>query len=118
MLALRECVRRHQRLPETMVVDGGPEFESVYFETLLARYGCTEKTRPGARPRFGSVCERLFGTTNTQFVHTLVGNTQILQSTRQVTKAIHPTEPPCWTLDRLPAPLPPSPPHPSHPPHP
>jgi len=101
MLVLRAGVRRHQRLPQTIVVDGGAEFASVYFETLLARYGCTEKTRPGARPRFGSVCERLFGTTNTQFVHTLVGNTQILQSTRQVTKAIHPTEHACWTLDRL-----------------
>ena len=70
MLALRECVRRYERLPEAIVVDGGPEFESVYFETLLARYGCTKKTRPGSRPRFGSVCERLFGTTNTRFVHT------------------------------------------------
>jgi len=66
MLALRECVRRYERLPEAIVVDGGPEFESVYFETLLARYGCTKKTRPGGRPRFGSVCERLFGTTNTR----------------------------------------------------
>jgi len=74
--ALRECGRRFERLPEAIVVDGGPEFESVYFETLLARYGCTKKTRPGGRPRFGSVCERLFGTTNTRFVHTLAGNTQ------------------------------------------
>src|SRR5207247_1926116 len=39
MLVLRGCVRRHQRLPQTVVVDGGAEFESVYFETLLARYG-------------------------------------------------------------------------------
>ena len=61
-----------QRLPEAVVVDGGPEFESIYFETLLARYGCAKKTRPAGRPRFGSVCERLFGTTNTRFVHTLL----------------------------------------------
>jgi hypothetical protein len=50
MLVLRECVRRHQRLPQTVVVDGGAEFAGVYFETLLARYGCTKKTRPGASP--------------------------------------------------------------------
>jgi len=37
------------------------------FETLLARYECAKKTRPPAQPRFGSVCERLFGTTNTQY---------------------------------------------------
>jgi putative transposase len=62
MMALRECVRRHGRLPQILVVDGGREFESVYFETLLARYECIRKTRPSAQPRFGSVCERLFGT--------------------------------------------------------
>jgi transposase InsO family protein len=101
MLVLRECVRRHQRLPETLVVDGGPEFGSVYFETLLARYECTKKSRPGAQPRFGSVCERLFGATNTRFVHTLVGNTQILRRARAVTKAVDPKAHACWTLGRL-----------------
>ena len=49
MMALRVCVRRHQRL-QILVVDGGPEFQSVYFESLVARYGCTKKTRPGAQP--------------------------------------------------------------------
>jgi transposase InsO family protein len=69
MMVLRECVRRHSRLPQIIVVDGGREFQSTYFETLLARYEVTKKTRPPARPRFGSVCERLFGTANTQFLH-------------------------------------------------
>jgi putative transposase len=101
MLVLRECVRRHERLPQMLVVDGGGEFGSVYFETLLARYECTKKTRPAARPRFGSVCERLFGTTNTRFVHTLMGNTQLLRSGRQVTKGIAPKAQARWTLGRL-----------------
>ena len=61
MMILRECVRRHRRLPQIVVLDGGREFDSVYFETLLARYECTKKTRPPAKARFGSVCERLFG---------------------------------------------------------
>ena len=43
MTVLRECVRRHGRLPQIAVVDGGKEFESLYFETLLARYECTKK---------------------------------------------------------------------------
>jgi len=34
MMVLRECVRRYTRLPHTIVVDGGKEFESIYFETL------------------------------------------------------------------------------------
>ena len=101
MMILRECVRRHGRLPQIVVVDGGGEFESVYFETLLARYECTKKTRPGAQPRFGSVCERLFGTTNTQFIYNLLGNTQVMRNVRQVTRAVDPKEHACWTLGRL-----------------
>jgi len=101
MLALRECVRRHQRLPEAVVVDGGPEFASIYFETLLARYTCAKKTRPAGRPRFGSVCERLFGTTNTRFVHTLAGNTQIMRQGHIVTKAVTAKGQARWTLGAL-----------------
>jgi hypothetical protein len=58
MMILRDCVRRHSRLPQVIVLDGGPEFQSTYFETLLARYECTKKMRPPAQARFGSVCER------------------------------------------------------------
>jgi len=101
MMALRECVQRHARLPQIIVVDGGREFESVYFETLLARYECSKKTRPGAKPRFGSVCERLFGTTNTRFIYNLLGNTQITRNVRQVTKSVSPQEQACWTLGQF-----------------
>lgn len=101
MMVLRECVRRHSRLPQVLVVDGGKEFHSTYFETLLALYLITKKTRPPAKPRFGSVCERLFGTANTTFVHNLVGNTQITKQVRQVTKAVNPKTLAAWTLGRL-----------------
>jgi transposase InsO family protein len=101
MLVLRECVKRHQRLPQALVVDGGREFESLYFEALLARYEVTKKTRPAAMPRFGSVCERLFGTTNTMFIHNLQGNTQITRKGRQMTKAVDPKRHACWTLGEL-----------------
>jgi putative transposase len=77
LMTLRECVWRYGRLPQTLIVDGGPDFRSTYFETFLAYYGCTKATRPWAQPRYGSVCERLFGTANTQFVFNLTGNTQI-----------------------------------------
>jgi transposase InsO family protein len=101
MMILRECVRRHGRLPQIVVIDGGPEFQSTYFETLLARYEIIKKTRPPAQSRFGSVCERLFGTTNTQFIHNLRGNTQITRNVRQVTKSIHPQAQAVWTLGAL-----------------
>ena len=98
MMALRECVRRYGRLPQILVVDGGKEFASVYFETLLACYEITKKTRPPAKSRFGLVVERLFGTTNTQFVHNLKGNTQIMKDVRQVTTSNNPKNRAIWTL--------------------
>jgi putative transposase len=52
MMIVRECVRRHTRLPQILVMDGGKEFESIYFETLLARCEVTKKTRPAAKARF------------------------------------------------------------------
>ena len=101
MMALRECVRRFGRIPQILVVDGGREFEGTYFETLLARYECTKKTRPPAEARFGSTCERLFGAANTQFIHNLSGNTQITRNVRQVTKSVDPKGHAIWPLAEL-----------------
>lgn len=82
-------------------MDGGKEFGSVYFEALLACCEITKKTRPPAKSRFGSIIERLFGTTNTQFVHNLTGNTQITRNVRQVTKSNNPKNRAVWTLPVL-----------------
>lgn len=101
MMALRTCVQRFGRFPQAVVVDGGKEFHSLYFDTLLARYHCIKKTRPGGKPRFGSVIERLFGTTNTEFVYNLLGNTQASKQPRQITKAVDPKQQAVWTLADL-----------------
>lgn len=98
---MRECVRRYGRFPSTLVVDGGKEFESVYFETLLAAYACTKKTRPQAQPRFGSVCERIFGTANTMLIYNLQGNTQMTRNPRSMTKSVNPKNLAIWTLGSL-----------------
>jgi transposase InsO family protein len=101
MMILRECVRRHSRLPQVLVMDGGREFESIYFETLLARCEVTKKTRPAAKPRFGSTCERIFGTTNDRFLHNLQGNTQVARGTRQITKSVNPRNHAAWPLKEI-----------------
>jgi len=85
MMAFRECVKRHHRLPQECFVDRGPEFGSVYFETLLTRHFVAKKDRPAGTPRTGSVIERLFGTTTTQLLHQLLGNTQATKQPRQMT---------------------------------
>lgn len=101
MMVSRECVRKFNRLPNIIVVDGGKEFSSVYFDTLLASNNVGKKVRPASKARFGSVCERLFGTTNKMFIHNLTGNTQIMKNVRQVTKQFDPKNNAIWTFESL-----------------
>ncbi len=101
MAVLVESVRRHQRLPQQIVVDNGHEFHSTYFETLLAYYHVTKLSRPVAEPRTGSLVERLFRTSETEFVHNLRGNTQIMKRARQVTQEVNPKNQAIWTLECL-----------------
>ncbi|KAF6700425.1 MULTISPECIES: TnsA endonuclease N-terminal domain-containing protein [Bacillus] len=101
MMVMRDCVRRHSRVPQIVVVDNGKEFSSVYFETLLAYFEITKKSRPPAKSRFGSVIERMFGTTNTMFIYNLKGNTLIMKDVRQVTKSVNPKTHAVWTIKDL-----------------
>ena len=105
MMVIRDCVRRTGRLPQIIVVDGGGDFHGDYFVTLAAAFEITIKTRPGAEPRFGSVCERLFNTANAQLVHNHIGNTQITRMVRQVTRANNPKNVAVWSLGAFYSPL-------------
>jgi transposase InsO family protein len=98
MMLVREIVRRTGYFPQIIVVDGGADFRSTYFDTLLARNNCMKKTRPAGEPRAGTVIERLFDTTNDQFFHNLMGNTQIMKEVRQVTKSVNPRGHAVWNL--------------------
>lgn len=98
MMVLRRCVERHGRLPSTLVIDNAKEFHSFSFERFAAQYEITLKYRPWAHPRYGNVCERIFGTTNLSFIHNLVGNTQMMTRVRQVTKSVNPKNNAVWSL--------------------
>ena len=101
MMIFRACVQRYQRLPQELVVDRGADFGSVYFETLLARYSITKKERPPEQPHFGSLVERLFGTTTTELLNQLRGNTQASKIPRQMTREVDPKRLAVWTLERF-----------------
>jgi putative transposase len=101
MMAFRLCVQRYGRLPQELVVDRGPEFGSVYFESLLSRCFVTKLERPGQQPHFGSVVERLFGTTTTELLNQLRGNTQASKTARQMTREVDPRRLAVWTLERF-----------------
>jgi len=72
-MGIRDCVRRHGRLPEIIVVDGGSEFQSVHFTTMLATLGVTRVDRPPEDPRFGKEVERLFGSFKERFFRGIPG---------------------------------------------
>ncbi len=101
MMTLRLCVNRYGRLPTAIVVDGGPEFQSVYFEQLLALSRVRKQQRPGAEARFGSPQERLFGSLDTAFLSHLLGNSQATREPRQMTRTTHPAHLAVWTLPHL-----------------
>lgn len=98
MMLIRLCVRLHGRAPRIIVVDGGSEFDSEYFEVLLAYLKVTKKSRAKSKARFGSVMERFFGTSNTQLIHNLSGNTQATKTHRQCTATHDPRKHSQWSL--------------------
>jgi transposase InsO family protein len=101
MMVIRDCVRRHGRLPMTLVVDRGAEFDSVYFQTLLARFQIIQKSRPPSMPRFGNVIERLFGATQSQLIDNLLGNTKVTRNVRQMTPEVDPKRHAIWTIEKF-----------------
>lgn len=101
MMVLRDIVRRHQRMPEMLVLDNGKEFHSAAMQRVCRLYGCSLRYRPSAQPRSGSVMERIFGTTQSQLINNLAGNTQALLHARMATKSFLPENFVHWTLPAL-----------------
>jgi transposase InsO family protein len=101
LMTLRDCVRRHNRLPSTIVVDGGKEFRGTWFQAICAFFKVKVIYRPPRRPRFGSQIERFFGSENTMLLHNVTGNTQATVKVRQLTPAVDPKRLAIWTLPAL-----------------
>jgi len=95
---VRDCVRRWNRLPETVVVDLGPEFQNVYLDTLLVRARVSKMNRPASEPRYEAPEERMFGTAQVELVHRLRGHTRALQNVRMVSREVNPEALAVWTM--------------------
>lgn len=98
---LFDCVHRHHRVPDTLVLDQGAEFHSNDIEDALAHLRVHKLERPARKARFGAVIERFFGITNTRFVHELTGNTTLLALGRALSSDRHPSRSAVWTLPLL-----------------
>jgi putative transposase len=101
MMAFRLCVQRYGRLPQELVVDHGPECGGGYCQSLLTRCFVTHVERPPHQPRFGSVVERLFGTTTTELLNQLRGHTQASKTPRLLPRDVDPKRLAVWTLARF-----------------
>lgn len=101
LMVMRDCVYRHNRLPQSIVMDQGPEFNSIFTETLLAAAYVSKKSRPSSEPRFGSVNERMNGTITTSLLHALDGNNKPLQDPRSLSKSHDPRSNSVWTPDEI-----------------
>ena len=99
--AIYDGVRRHNRLPDTIVFDQALEFHAIMTESALAYLGVHKLERPARSPRFGSVMERFFHTAETRFIHELPGNTQLLALGRGLSPSHHPHRSAAWTLPML-----------------
>lgn len=73
-MVIRQCVRRHGRLPLEIIVDRGSDFESTYFSTLLAQCEVSHLRRPTAHPRYGAEVERAHGEFKSQWLSSRPGN--------------------------------------------
>lgn len=82
-MVIRDCVRRHGRVPEILIVDGGSEFNSLHFTAMLACLVVTRIQRPPEDPRFGKEIERLFGAFKECFARGLPGFIPDIGSSRK-----------------------------------
>lgn len=97
-LIIRQCLRLHGRLPETIVVDHGAEFRSVYFSALLAHCRVSLMFRPAGHPRFGSEAERYFGQFKSLWLSMRPGNKVSVKEIRSVSGSHRPERLACIRL--------------------
>jgi len=75
-MLLRDCVRRHRRLPMAWISDQGSEFGGSFWERFSANHGCTKFDRAVADARCGSQVERTFHMLHRDLIYQLDGNMQ------------------------------------------
>lgn len=86
-MVIRDCVRRHGRLPEMVITDGGSDFKSAHFFIMLATFRVVRCERPPEDPRFGQQVERLFKDFKERFARGLPGFGISIERARAVSAA-------------------------------
>jgi len=88
---LRDCARRHGRLPETIISDNGSDFTSVHYSTMAAQLNITIMFRPPGNGRFGGEVERFFGKAKTFWLDLLPGSIKTIRFSRSISSHQQPS---------------------------
>ena len=81
---LRDCVKRHGKLPREIIVDRGADFKSVYLASFMAHYGLILSLRPASYPQYGGEVEGFFGEFKKQWLCQRSGNLANKEEARSV----------------------------------
>ena len=100
-LVIRQCLRRHGLLPESIIVDQGSDFRSVFFSTLLAHCGIDLRFRPSGFPKFGSEAEKYFRQLKELWLSARPANCVSKEEVRAVSGSHRPERQACLTLPNL-----------------
>ena len=98
---LRICLEKHGRLPVMLVLDNGSEFASESLELMQYGLRIQVRFRPARRPRWGSIVERFFGTTEGSMFHNLRGNTTLAAKGIYLDAAHDPAKRACFSLEQV-----------------
>ena len=99
LLVLRDYVRRHHRLPRTLITDNGKEFHSHELEFFCRMFGIELRFRSPGEPRGAAMIERLLGAVETEVFSEMEGNSLIMkENTREVTAGVDPWRRVKWDL--------------------
>lgn len=91
-MVLRDIVRRHGRLPQFVITDGGADFKSKRVAKLLASYRSEHGLRPASEPRFGNPVERLNLDVNHHLTKVIFGSNEVLKTPRMSSSSHDPRE--------------------------
>ncbi|GAA6167913.1 hypothetical protein [Sessilibacter corallicola] len=97
MMLLRECYKRHGTLPLMIAFDRGSDFESEYVDRTLASLGIHKRRRPVGYSRHGANIERIFGISESEFIHLLEGNKQLQKLGRSLSSTHNPKKEAIWS---------------------